>query len=152
MIFNWHLLLVINVLITSFIYCFGFIHTASLRLSLHREKRLQFNTNLILFTGTRKFGPNSQVANAFPAWCRIMCYSGGQPIYRPRRPPECPALLSERNFSLALPPNWVCALKVASLQVKNLRCYKNSYISPNITLSHLPSNHSTTKEPKAKDF
>lgn len=61
--------LVVNILITACIDCLGFIHTASLRWSLHRENRLQFNSNLRLFVGTRKGVPNSRVANAFSACC-----------------------------------------------------------------------------------
>lgn len=72
--------LAINILVTACIDYLGFIHTASLRWSLHRENQLQFNSNLRLFTGTRKFGPNSRVGNAFSACCHIICYTGGSQI------------------------------------------------------------------------
>jgi len=72
--------LAVNTLITACIDCLGFIHTASLRWSLHRENRLQFNSTLRLFTGARKGGPNSRVANAFSACFHILCYAGGSQI------------------------------------------------------------------------
>lgn len=72
--------LAVNILITACIDCLGFIHTASLRWSLHRENRLQFNSNLRLFVGTRKGGPNSRVANPFSACCHILCYAGGSQV------------------------------------------------------------------------
>ena len=72
--------LAVNILITACINCLGYIHTASLRWSLHRENRLRFNSNLRLFTGARNGGPNSRVANAFSAFCHVLCYAGGSQI------------------------------------------------------------------------
>jgi hypothetical protein len=42
----------------------GYIHTCSLRWALHREAKLEFNSNLRLLTAAKKSPPNGFIANA----------------------------------------------------------------------------------------
>lgn len=55
--------LFLNILVTVLIESMGYIHTCSLRWALFREGRLEFASNLRLFTFTCKSGANSWFAN-----------------------------------------------------------------------------------------
>lgn len=58
------LLLLLNALITVCNESLGYIHTVSLRWALCRDKRLEFNSNLRLFSSSRISKPNSWYGNA----------------------------------------------------------------------------------------
>lgn len=50
--------LAINVILTLCTDGMMFVHSVSLRWALYREGRLEFNTNIRLFTSSKRFGPN----------------------------------------------------------------------------------------------
>ena len=54
----------------------GSIHGTSLHWALFHENRLEFNTNLRLFTATHH-APNSVVSNAVFLLCIAVCYAAG---------------------------------------------------------------------------
>jgi hypothetical protein len=68
--------LLFNVLVTGCVECLGYIHTISLRWALWREGRLEFSSNLRLFTSSRECPPNRWYTNALSAVCITVCYSG----------------------------------------------------------------------------
>jgi len=80
---NWHLTdttieiipLAINVLVTLLVESSGFIHTASLRWALLRDNKLEFNSNLRLFTSSRASKPNRWYANALMLICIAFAYT-----------------------------------------------------------------------------
>ncbi|KUJ20818.1 uncharacterized protein LY89DRAFT_682489 [Mollisia scopiformis] len=59
----------------------GYIHATSLRWALFREGRLQFNTNLRLFTSTRKYAPNRWPANLISIISLILCYAASSQLF-----------------------------------------------------------------------
>lgn len=67
--------LAINLFVTLLTQSTGYIHTVSLRWSLQREGRLTFNSNLRLFSCSRKSGPNRWWSNAFLLLCITLAYA-----------------------------------------------------------------------------
>ena len=57
------LLFAINIVITSCITGMMFTHDVSLRWALYGENRLEYNTNIRLFTSSKKSGPNRWYSN-----------------------------------------------------------------------------------------
>lgn len=53
----------------------GYIHTASLRWSLHQERRLNFNTNLRLFSCSHSSAVNGRISNTVMLFCIVLVYS-----------------------------------------------------------------------------
>ncbi|RGP77793.1 hypothetical protein FLONG3_4087 [Fusarium longipes] len=66
--------LVFNIVLTFCIDSMAFIHSVSLRWALYSEQRLEFNTNLRLFTSSSKSGPNRWYTNIFSMICLCLCY------------------------------------------------------------------------------
>lgn len=65
----------INVAITL---CNGgmmYVHAVSLRWALYREGRLEYNTNILLFTSSRRSGPNTWYANMLALFCLVLTYA-----------------------------------------------------------------------------
>lgn len=58
-----------------------FVHSVSLRWALYREKRLEFNTNMRLFTSSREFGPNRWYINLIALFCLILTYGGSSVLF-----------------------------------------------------------------------
>ncbi|KAL1840922.1 hypothetical protein VTJ49DRAFT_7620 [Mycothermus thermophilus] len=54
----------LNIAVTLLNDCMGYIHTCSLRWSLHEEGKLDFNSNLRLLTAAKNSRPNRAVPNA----------------------------------------------------------------------------------------
>ncbi|TVY57164.1 hypothetical protein LCER1_G002584 [Lachnellula cervina] len=65
----------VNILVTLLTDTMGFIHSTSLRWAWYREERLEFNTNIRLFTSARKSAVNRWHANAIWTACLILCYA-----------------------------------------------------------------------------
>jgi hypothetical protein len=68
------IVLFINVTVTACNDITGFIHTLSLRWALHQESKLDFNSNLRLFTSSRRSKANSWYINAFMAALMVLSY------------------------------------------------------------------------------
>lgn len=66
--------LLINILLTICMEGMGFVHSVSLRWALYREGRLDFNTNLRLFTNAKMHGPNRWYINFIWILSIIICY------------------------------------------------------------------------------
>jgi hypothetical protein len=66
---------VLNVFVTICTDSLGFIQTASLRWSLHREGRLDFNSNLRLLTATKDNLAHRWYINALSALFASVCYA-----------------------------------------------------------------------------
>ncbi|KAJ5087231.1 hypothetical protein N7456_010847 [Penicillium angulare] len=58
-----------------------FVHSASLRWELYREHRLEFNTNIRLFTSSKKFGPNKWYINVIALVCLILSYAASSVLF-----------------------------------------------------------------------
>lgn len=67
--------LVVNLVMTGCIEGLGYIHATSLRWALYEENRLEYNTNLRLFTNSRSSGPNRWYMNIIFAGSLILCYA-----------------------------------------------------------------------------
>src|SRR5436853_1499717 len=65
----------INAVVTLLNESIGFIHTISLRWALQREGRLNFNSNLRLFTSARTSKPNKWYSNLFMLFCVVVSYA-----------------------------------------------------------------------------
>ncbi|KAN0087225.1 hypothetical protein V8E54_000913 [Elaphomyces granulatus] len=65
----------INLGLTLCLESSGYIHATSLRWTLFEEERLRFNTNIRLFTGSRRPGPNKWYINLFSAASQILSYA-----------------------------------------------------------------------------
>jgi hypothetical protein len=59
----------------------GFIHSTSLRWALYREARLEFNTNIRLFTSARSSALNRWYTNAIWTACLILCYASTSQVF-----------------------------------------------------------------------
>lgn len=68
--------LIIEALVTVLTETLGSIHGTSLRWALYHENRLEFNTNLRLFTFAQH-KPNSIISNAVFLLCTAICYAAG---------------------------------------------------------------------------
>jgi hypothetical protein len=69
------LALLINFGITLCLEGLAYIHAISLRWALFSESRLQFNTNIRLFTSSKKVRANSWYGNLLSAVCLVLCYA-----------------------------------------------------------------------------
>lgn len=69
------ILLVVNFGVTLCLETLSYIHAVSLRWALYREGRLEFNTNLRLFTASRRSAPNQWYTNVLSAACLILSYA-----------------------------------------------------------------------------
>ena len=67
--------LALNLLITICTDSLGFIQTASLRWSLHRDGILIYNSNLRLLTATKRNPAHRWYINAISAFCASVCYA-----------------------------------------------------------------------------
>ncbi|KAJ5232559.1 hypothetical protein N7468_005515 [Penicillium chermesinum] len=67
--------LVINFILALCTDGMMFVHSASLRWALYREERLEYNTNIRLFTSSKRFGPNSWYINLVALACLILTYA-----------------------------------------------------------------------------
>lgn len=65
----------VNLVLTQCLESLGYIHATSLRWVLLEEERLKFNTNLRLFTSSRRSGPNKWYINIFSAAFQILSYA-----------------------------------------------------------------------------
>ncbi|KAF4627697.1 hypothetical protein G7Y89_g10458 [Cudoniella acicularis] len=61
--------------------CMGYIHSVSLRWALWREDRLFFNSNLRLFTSTRRFSPHRWYINLLLFGFLVVSYSASAQIF-----------------------------------------------------------------------
>ncbi|KAK4450428.1 hypothetical protein QBC34DRAFT_437267 [Podospora aff. communis PSN243] len=68
--------LVLQVAITLIIGCLESIHATTLRWALWHEGRLRYNSNLRLFTSSRRFGPNKWPANTAAIIGLVLSYGG----------------------------------------------------------------------------
>jgi hypothetical protein len=73
--------LLFNLIITLCADCLGYIHGTSLRWALWRENRLEFNSNLRLFTGSKTSAPNSAIVNAVSAGFLVLTYTGSSQAF-----------------------------------------------------------------------
>lgn len=73
--------LVINVILALCTDGMMFMHSVSLRWALYRERRLEFNTNVRLFTSARVFGPNSWYINLVALSCLILSYASTSVLF-----------------------------------------------------------------------
>ncbi|KAG2019004.1 hypothetical protein GB937_005643 [Aspergillus fischeri] len=67
--------LAINVILALCTDGMMFVHSVSLRWALYREGRLEFNTNIRLFTGSKRFGPNKWYINLVALTCLVLSYA-----------------------------------------------------------------------------
>jgi len=67
--------LALNFVITLLLDGLGFIHSTTLRWSLYRESRLQYNTNMRLLTVAKKSWANGRIMSIFAYLSLTMCYS-----------------------------------------------------------------------------
>ncbi|PKX97088.1 uncharacterized protein P174DRAFT_98894 [Aspergillus novofumigatus IBT 16806] len=67
--------LTINVILALCTDGMMFVHSVSLRWALYREGRLEFNTNIRLFTSSKRFGPNKWYINLVALACLILSYA-----------------------------------------------------------------------------
>ena len=72
-----------NVIITLCLDGIMFVHSVSLRWALYKENRLEFNTNLRLFTNAKKSGPNRWYVNAFALICLVLSYAATSYLFIP---------------------------------------------------------------------
>jgi hypothetical protein len=66
--------LFINILVTLALDCMNILHSVTLRWALWREGRLDFNSNLRLFTSAKHHAPNSWAANFVSALSLVFAY------------------------------------------------------------------------------
>ncbi|GAQ09334.1 hypothetical protein ALT_6655 [Aspergillus lentulus] len=67
--------LAINVILALCTDGMMFVHSVSLRWALYREGRLEFNTNIRLFTSSERFGPNKWYINLVALTCLVLSYA-----------------------------------------------------------------------------
>lgn len=86
--------LLANFVIAGCTESLGYIHSTSLRWALFYEGRLQFNSNLRLFTSTRRSAANCWPLNILSALFLVFCYaSASQIIYTDNSSTGSPALV-----------------------------------------------------------
>ncbi|KAJ5458071.1 hypothetical protein N7475_009459 [Penicillium sp. IBT 31633x] len=73
--------LAINVVLALCTDGMMFVHSASLRWALYREQRLEFNTNIRLFTSSKKFGPNKWYINVIALACLVLSYAASSVLF-----------------------------------------------------------------------
>jgi hypothetical protein len=69
------LALAINVILALCTDGMMFVHSVSLRWALYREERLELNTNIRLFTSSKRFGPNKWYINLVALSCLMLSYA-----------------------------------------------------------------------------
>lgn len=69
------LALAVNLVLTLSTDGMMFVHSVSLRWALYREERLEYNTNIRLFTSSKKFGPNKWYINVVALSCLVISYA-----------------------------------------------------------------------------
>ncbi|KAJ6107852.1 hypothetical protein N7523_009175 [Penicillium sp. IBT 18751x] len=67
--------LAINIILALCTDGMMFAHSVSLRWALYHEDRLEFNTNIRLFTSAKKFGPNRWYVNLVALACLMLSYA-----------------------------------------------------------------------------
>jgi hypothetical protein len=72
---------IVNILVTILTDSMGFVHASSLRWALYREERLEFNTNVRLFTSARRNLLNRWYTNLIWIICLILCYASTSQIF-----------------------------------------------------------------------
>ncbi|KAI8683386.1 hypothetical protein NCS57_00002700 [Fusarium keratoplasticum] len=72
--------LVFNLLIAGCTEAVSYIHAVSLRWALYREGRLEFNSNLRLFTSAESSRANTRSVNFVSAACLIICYTAASQV------------------------------------------------------------------------
>jgi hypothetical protein len=72
---------VINILVALVTDSMGFIHGTSLRWALYNEGRLEFNTNIRLFTSARTNAANRWPANIVVICSLILCYAATSQMF-----------------------------------------------------------------------
>ncbi|KAG4259876.1 hypothetical protein FPRO03_12526 [Fusarium proliferatum] len=75
--------LIFNIILTFCIDSMAFAHSVSLRWALYREHKLEFNTNLRLFTNSTNSGPNRWYTNIFGMACLVFCYGASSYLLLP---------------------------------------------------------------------
>ncbi|MBA7491031.1 hypothetical protein ES702_01576 [subsurface metagenome] len=75
--------LIFNICVTVCTETLGFIHATSLRWALYHEGRLQFNSNLRLFTNAKKCAANSWYINYIWAFLITVSYSSASQVLLP---------------------------------------------------------------------
>lgn len=75
------LALAINVILALCTDGMMFVHAASLRWALYREQRLEFNTNIRLFTSSKLSGPNRWYINLIALACLILSYAASSVLF-----------------------------------------------------------------------
>ncbi|KAK1761200.1 hypothetical protein QBC47DRAFT_369358 [Echria macrotheca] len=73
--------LVLNVVVTVLNDSMGYIHTCTLRWSLQREGKLEFNSNLRLLTASRDSRPNGMLANLTHIFGIVLSYGSTSLIF-----------------------------------------------------------------------
>ncbi|KAL7785549.1 hypothetical protein V8C37DRAFT_412929 [Trichoderma ceciliae] len=75
--------LAINGVLTLSIDGMMFVHSVSLRWALYREGRLEYNTNIRLFTSSRLSGPNAWYINLVALSCLVLSYAASSVLLLP---------------------------------------------------------------------
>ncbi|KAK3344320.1 hypothetical protein B0T25DRAFT_323332 [Lasiosphaeria hispida] len=78
--------LVMNVLVTLLNDSMGYIHTCTLRWSLQREGKLEFNSNLRLLTASKFSRPNGMIANLVHMIGIVLAYGSTSLIFLSMNP------------------------------------------------------------------
>jgi hypothetical protein len=73
----------INLVLTQCLESISYIHSISLRWALMEDNCLQFNTNIRLFTSSKKSLPNRWYMNILSAICLISCYAATSQLFLP---------------------------------------------------------------------
>ena len=73
--------LFINLLLALCTGSMMFVHSVSLRWALYREGRLEYNTNIRIFTSSKRHGPNAWYANAVSLICLILSYGASSLLF-----------------------------------------------------------------------
>ncbi|CRG82902.1 hypothetical protein PISL3812_00249 [Talaromyces islandicus] len=68
------LALAVNTILTLCIDGMMLVHSVSLRWALYRDGRLQYNTNIRLFTSSKSATPNKGYINVLALFCLVLCY------------------------------------------------------------------------------
>ncbi|KAG1727239.1 hypothetical protein EDB19DRAFT_1914319 [Suillus lakei] len=75
----------LNLVVTACTECAGVMHSTSLRFALFRERRVTYNSNLRLLTGSDEKSMNSAIINAIMALLLILSYASSSFFYQKMR-------------------------------------------------------------------
>ncbi|KAK3371814.1 hypothetical protein B0T24DRAFT_531380 [Lasiosphaeria ovina] len=89
----------LNVLVTLLNDSMGYIHTCTLRWSLQREGKLEFNSNLRLFTASKFSRPNGRLANAVYLPGIVLAYGSTSLIFLTLNPDLADLLKHNYDFT-----------------------------------------------------